>query len=114
MAQALTHDGGETAQTGMRGMLARLRHKSQAPSRSDDSGPSRGPAKGPVRHPASAPARPAGSSPAGNPVPLGPPPGGPRPQPEPAPRRPKAGGPARGVARWPSKIGSTSAARCDR
>jgi pilus assembly protein CpaE len=93
MAQALTADGGEASQGGMRGMLARLRHKGQTQSRNDESGPSRPPAKGPVSIPT--PGRPSGPPPGPNhPVPLGPPPGGPRSQsspskssrPEPGPR----------------------------
>ena len=82
MAQALTAEGGEVSQGGMRGMLARLRHKGQAPRSNDESGPSRPPAKGPVPIPTAG--RPAGPPPGPNqPVPLGPPPGGPRPQPSP-------------------------------
>jgi pilus assembly protein CpaE len=92
MAQALTADGNDSGKSGMRGMLARLRNKTQTPSRSDDSGPSRPPAtKSPVPMPPAS--RPAGTPAAGNSVPLGPSPGGPRPQPNPTSKgsRPEPG-----------------------
>jgi pilus assembly protein CpaE len=91
MAQALTVDGGEANQRGMRGMLARLRHKGQSTGRGDEPSPNR-PAKGPV--PISAQNRASGApSGPGNPVPIGTPPGGPRPHPSPTSKssRPEPG-----------------------